>query len=223
MPDRTVEDLLREQYFDLLPEIRKVIERLESEVRFHLLSVRTDLHKFEIIEVRARVKQCESALDSLRRRQEGTIFDQNRPSAYSLTNLKDLAAVRVLAFPHSRVTEIDSVLRLKFPLWHSDPVVGDSGKVLAHKYSGYTEESNKIAAEYQVVSMLTGLFWEIEHSALYKPAPRLKGLARSLEMRERSEQVYIALNDFAVGFEHMVRDHKKKKKKKKGKPFRARP
>ena len=40
MPDRTVEDLLREQYFDLLPEIRKVIERLESEVRFHPLSVR---------------------------------------------------------------------------------------------------------------------------------------------------------------------------------------
>ena len=115
--------------------------------------------------MRARVKQCESALDSLRRRQEGTIFDQNRPSAYSLTNLKDLAAVRVLAFPHSRVTEIDSVLRLKFPLWHSDPVFGDSGKVLAHKYWGYTEESNKIAAEYQVVSMLTGLFWEIEHSA----------------------------------------------------------
>ncbi len=70
MPNRTVEDLLREQYFDLLPEIRKVIERLESEVRFHLLSVRTDLDKFEIIEVRARVKQCESALDSLRRRQE---------------------------------------------------------------------------------------------------------------------------------------------------------
>jgi ppGpp synthetase/RelA/SpoT-type nucleotidyltranferase len=179
--------------------------------------------EFEIIEVRARVKQCESALDSLRRRQEGTIFDQNRPSAYSLTNLKDLAAVRVLAFPHSRVTEIDSVLRLKFPLWHSDPVVGESGKVLAHKYSCYTEESNKIAVEYQVVSMLTGLFWEIEHSALYKPAPRLKGLARSLEMRERSEQVYIALNDFAVGFEHMVRDHKTKKKKKKGKPFRTRP
>jgi ribosome-associated translation inhibitor RaiA len=71
--------------------------------------------------------------------------------------------------------------------------------------------------------MLTGLFWEIEHSALYKPAPRLKGLARSLEMGERSEQVYIALNDFAVGFEHMVRGHKTKKKKKKGKPFRTRP
>jgi ppGpp synthetase/RelA/SpoT-type nucleotidyltranferase len=82
----------------------------------HMRGVALGGFEFEIIEVRARVKQCESALDSLRRRQEGTIFDQNRPSAYSLTNLKDLAAVRVLAFPHSRVTEIDSVLRLKFPL-----------------------------------------------------------------------------------------------------------
>jgi hypothetical protein len=76
-------------------------------------------------------------------------------------------------------------------------------------------ESNKIAGEYQIVSMLTGLFWEVEHSALYKPAPQLRGVARSLEMRESSEKVHIALNNFAMEFERLIGDYKNRKKKKK--------
>jgi hypothetical protein len=99
MPERTPEDRLREEYFDLLPEIRRVAENLEAQVRYHILPIKRDLHRFEQITVKCRIKEGDSAVDSLRRRQEGRIFDLQRPQSYSLLGLKDLAGVRVLAFP----------------------------------------------------------------------------------------------------------------------------
>lgn len=53
--------------------------------------------------------------------------------------------------------------------------------------------------------MLTGLFWEVEHSAIYKPSPQLKGVARSLAIRERRQEVYKALRAFEEEFEKRVR------------------
>jgi ppGpp synthetase/RelA/SpoT-type nucleotidyltranferase len=82
--------------------------------------------------VRSRVKQCESAIASLRRRQEETIFHIDRADSYTLTNLKDLAGVRVLVFPRNRLGEIDAMLRqLKlFSSWTADPIRGDAGEAL---------------------------------------------------------------------------------------------
>jgi hypothetical protein len=54
--------------------------------------------------------------------------------------------------------------------------------------------------------MLIGLFWEVEHSAIYKPSPQLKGVLASLEMQEPIENVYKALNDFESEFERLVRN-----------------
>lgn len=36
MTERTVEDKLREEYFTLLPEVRRVLEELEAEVQYCL-------------------------------------------------------------------------------------------------------------------------------------------------------------------------------------------
>jgi len=66
MAERTVDDRLREEYFNLLPEIRRVVEYLEVQIRHRLLAMRGELEKFEQIEVRSRVKECESAIASLR-------------------------------------------------------------------------------------------------------------------------------------------------------------
>jgi hypothetical protein len=47
----------------------------------------------------------------------------------------------------------------------------------AFKYYGYCKEaSTKIRGEYQVASMLISLFMEVEHPAIYKPAPELKAV-----------------------------------------------
>lgn len=207
MAERTVEDRLREEYFDLLPDIRRVAEHLETEVRHHVLPISVKLDKYERLSVRARVKECDSALEALRRRQEGATFDRDRPEFYTLTTLNDLAGVRVLAFPPRRLREIDQELRKRFPHWTSDPVPGadDAGDPLAFKYNGFCEASLKVRGELQIVSMLIGLFWEVEHSVVYKPTPQLKGVVRSLEMQERTQDVYRALRDFEVTLENLIR------------------
>jgi len=47
MDERTVEDRLREEHFDLLPDVRRVVEELESEVRHFLLPIYLKLDRFE--------------------------------------------------------------------------------------------------------------------------------------------------------------------------------
>jgi len=157
VPERTVEDRLREEYFDLLPEIRGATERLEAEVKYHLLPLFRGLDRFERVIVKSRIKECDSAVESLRRRQEGAVFDAERAETYSLSMLRDLAGVRVLAFPRARLPEIDTVLRGVFPSWTADPVLGDDGAKLAFKYWGHCATNDRVGGEYQIVSMLVGL------------------------------------------------------------------
>jgi hypothetical protein len=205
MRSRTIEDRLREEYFDLLPEIRRVAEYIEAVTKYHLLAISGNLRKFEQIIVRCRVKECESAVEALRRRQEGAIFDPDKDEGYTLKTLKDLAGVRVLAFPHGRLEEINTALQEPFAGWTPDPVLDEDGKQLALKYWGHCPASQSVTGEYQIVPMLTGLFWEVEHSAIYKPSPELRGITRSLEMRGPIADVLEALRRFEETFETLVR------------------
>lgn len=78
MEGRTVEDKLREEYFEILPEMHTVCDHLEAEIKYRVLPISRSLDRFERIIVRSRIKECESALDALRRRQEGATFDPER-------------------------------------------------------------------------------------------------------------------------------------------------
>src|SRR5689334_7959731 len=124
MAERTVEDRLREEYFELLPDIRRVAEQLETEVRHCLLPISSGLDQFEQLVITSRIKECESAVDALRRRQEGATFDRGRPEAYTLSSLKDLAGVRVSVFPRSLRNETNKALSKLEPFshWEPDPV-----------------------------------------------------------------------------------------------------
>jgi len=53
--------------------------------------------------------------------------------------------------------------------------------------------------------MLTGLFWEVEHTTIYKPTPKLKGVARNLEMRKCTEEVLKSIRAFEEQFEELIR------------------
>ena len=211
---------MREEYFDLLPDIRRVVDELEAEVKHCLVPISLRLDKYERLVVTSRVKECESALDSLRGRQEGATFDSGRPELYSLDDLNDLAGVRVLAFPRGRLAEADRKLRERFQTWTADPVRGydENDEPLALTYFGYCRASDRIRAEFQIVPVLTALFWEVEHSVMYKPSPSLKGVARSLEMQQRTRDVVKGLKAFEDEFANLIqRDPlagKKKKKKK---------
>ncbi len=207
MPERTVEDLLRAEYFSLLPEIRKVAWQLETEIRYNTLRILQSLNHYEQLLVQSRVKECESAIKALQRRQEGRVFNPERPGDYSLLKLPDLAGVRVLVFPRSRMTEVDRCLTECFTGWTPNPVPGEAGATLAPKYNGFCRDvSSKIRAEYQVVPLLVGLFWQVEHSAMYKPDPSLMGIANSSEMKLLKAGVEDALLRFETGFESFVRE-----------------
>ena len=210
MSERTVEDRLREQYFSLFPDIRRVAWQLETEISFHTLSTLHKLKHYEKLVIKPRIKECESAIQALRRRQEWGIFDRQNPERYSLLQLPDLAGVRVLVFPRSRLNEVDESLRALFADWTSDPVLDDKGDVLAPKYKGYCRDASlTIQAEYQIVPMLIGLYWQVEHSAIYKPAPNVKALkdkADSEPLERLNANVVRALLDFEAEYERNLKD-----------------
>lgn len=197
MTKRTVEDRLREEYFLLSSEIRRVLHQLQTDVAYLLLPVTLELKHHERIHVEARAKECDSAINALRRREEARQFDEDAPARYTLTNIPDLAALRVLVFPKSRLEDVHTTVRAKYAEWTSDPVnTGTPPRFRAWKYHGFCSTSSRVRAELQIVPMLTGLFWQIEHDAFYKPRePLLRGAANKPVIRERIERVYNAFDE----------------------------
>jgi ppGpp synthetase/RelA/SpoT-type nucleotidyltranferase len=203
---RTVEDQLRAEYFDLLPDIRRAVLETETRVRRDLLEVSLTLERYERLLVTSRIKECDSAVDALRRRQPLGLFDAGRATEYSLMVLPDLAAVRVMGFPERRVDDAQRALMTTLSTWTADPIpsVNDSDKPLARKYFGKWSPNAKITAEVQIVGLLIGLFWEVEHSAIYKPNPNLRGVIRSGSVIQRRDEVLTALQAFEAAFEDAI-------------------
>ncbi|MCX6604339.1 MAG: hypothetical protein NTV52_12185 [Acidobacteria bacterium] len=169
-----------------------------------MLPLTVQLKTFERIVITSRIKDCESAIDTLRRAQgESKVFDESRGGAYTLTDLRDLAGVRVLAFPRTRWLEANDLLRAAFPAWESRPMPDPvSGTTLVHKYNGYCSPTDQIRAELQISPMLIGQFLDIEHSAIYKPSVELEG-AKPL-MRVSTNTVFSALQAFDAELERLI-------------------
>jgi hypothetical protein len=199
---RKVEDLLRAEYFDLLPEIRRVLLETTTRVQHDLLPVSIELERYERLLVSARIKECDSAVDALRRRQPLGYFDEELSDQYSLTTLPDLAAVRIMAFPERRCADANAALAGTMSRWTADPVpdVDGSGGSLALKYFGRWRPEARITVEVQLVPLLIGLFWEVEHSAIYKPSPNLRGIVRSDAVLQKRNAVLTALRAFEDEF-----------------------
>ena len=199
---RLVEDRLRAEYFELLPALQRSLVAVETEVNYLLLPAKLELDRYARILVRGRVKECESAVDSLRRRQEGGTFDSARSERYSLTALPDLVGVRILTFPQACFDEARKVIEPKVHGWSSDHIADENAEKspIALKFHGFWSSNDVFHSEIQIVSLLIGLFWEVEHSAIYKPAPNLRGIAKSLAMKSRTADVLSALRAFEEEF-----------------------
>ncbi len=212
MPERTIQDRLREEYFRFLPEIRRVALHLETVIRFHTLPVLHDLKPYEQLVVKSRVKEFESAVKTLQNKQEGDVFDPEQPEKYSILKLRDLAGVRVLVFPFDRLKQVDQKLREYEPFqnWTSDPVKYARGFVQAPKYYGYCDDvSHHVQGEYQIIPMLIGHFWEVEHSAIYKPTGWAKGADKDHDLKTLRAKVECSLLRFEQEFERFSRKNSK--------------
>lgn len=203
--ERRIEDRLRAEYFELLPAMRRTLVAVETEISYMLLDVKLQLRGHEQIVVRGRVKDCESAVDSLRRRQALGAFDEGRSNNYSLAALPDLVGVRILVFPQRRLNDARRIVAPRISEWIDDPVPGPRREgAVALKYHGFWSQADSVRAEIQIVPLLVGLFWEVEHAAIYKPSPILRGLARSDAMLTRSAAVHAALREFEEEFERQT-------------------
>jgi len=206
---RTIEDRLRAEYFELIPDMQRTLVALEADIRHRLLPVMIVLNRYEHVRIAARLKECESAVDALRRRQQASAFDLERPDAYSLSSLRDLVAVRVLVFPSYRREQVHRALLPMLTDWTPDPVPGiepDDAPVALKYYGRCNSATTTLTAELQIVSSLIGSFWEVEHSALYKTSPDLQGVMRSQRMKARQRAVVSALLDFETEFESLIRE-----------------
>lgn len=197
MTPRTIEDRLREEYCSLSPDIKRVMHQLRADVTHLLLPVTLDLDHHERVQIDGRVKECDSAIASLLRRQESRKFDDNKPSQYSLTSLPDLAGLRVMIFPRLLLKEVHTTLLMKYGNWVSDPVISAApARLLAWKYHGFCTASPEIRAEIQIMPLLTGMFWHVEHGAFYKPRDKtLEGIARTPLITTLVDHVYTAFDD----------------------------
>jgi hypothetical protein len=144
--------------------MRRVSGQLDAEIRYNLLTPSRELGRHERLVISSRIKDCESAVRKLSRSREARPLDPERSEQYSLTTLNDLAGSRVLVFARRRIGQVDQALRNVFN-WEGDPIE-EGGDVLPFKYRGHTEASTQIKGEYKVMSILMGLFWEVEHSAM---------------------------------------------------------
>jgi len=205
---RTAEDYLRSEYVRLLPSLQRTSTAVETEVRHLLLPLTIELDPYERVIVKSRVKDCESAIDALRRRQPYGLFDPDRAEEYALVNLPDLVGVRVLAFPPRRLNAVRDALLPRLQTWVADHMPAASLDLdnVGFKYSGRWRDSDTFRSEIQIVSLLVGLFWEVEHAAVYKPSPNLRGIVRSVEMRQRVAAVESALNAFEDEFGRILDD-----------------
>lgn len=201
----TIQDHLRGEYFTLLPKMRRTLLAVETKVRHLILPVAISAHDYERVIVTSRLKECESAVAALKRRQEGGTFEPGRFDLYSLSKLPDLVGVRVMAFPPMRLGEVHSALQPLVCHWVADPVTSSSGETLAFKYFGRSvEASTDVNAEVQITSALIGLFWEVEHSALYKPTPDLKNAVQKGPMKKCADEVLAALRAFEQEFDRVI-------------------
>lgn len=205
---RLVEDLLRAEYVALLPSMQRILAQVETEVRYALLPLTLPLDRYERVLVRGRLKESESAVDSLRRRQEGGTFDPEAPERYSLTTLPDLVGIRILTFPHRHFENVRRVLSPMTDAWAPDHLDGVNlpGAPVALKYAGLRNPTDVVKIEIQIVSLLVGLFWEVEHAAIYKPSPRLRGVEKSPAMQSKTAAVLSALRDFEEEFDRQIDD-----------------
>jgi hypothetical protein len=153
------------------------------------------------------VKDCESAINKLRG--EGNVFTPEKK--YSLLDLRDLAGARVLVFPSKRLSQVDDSLRISEPLrdWTPYPLLYAGDSLEAPKYYGtFDEISNVIKCEYQIVPMLIGNFWDVEHSAIYKPAGWAKGADRDDDLKTLRREIELALARFEERFERFVENNR---------------
>lgn len=206
----TDEARLKHEYEELLPKMKKLQSLLDASLRWYLKDEMVSLTHSERIDISSRFKNCESAINKLKRilrnKKEGESKSSIDPNHYySLTKLKDLVGIRISVFPASKVKIFRQLIADKFADWQED-VDPKHSEISFYKFHGLLPhpEYNDIKCEIQIVPMLIGKFWDVEHFMLYKPKPADKNASEHAQMAHIKEDIYGKFKEFEECFEKVL-------------------
>lgn len=166
-----IESQLQLEYLKIANKLYKAQEYIEIEIKH---TIKTQLlkavHANKIL-ISSRVKDCNSAIISLKKKEEGRVFRDNKQ--YSITQLNDLIGIRVSVFPLTLLELVktplldylDSNFEKQFQTDHTTIEKYD-----IYKYRGIHNQFSEFKCEIQLIPMLISKFWDIEHDVFYKPA-----------------------------------------------------
>lgn len=198
--EKSIINTLRDEYYNILPSLEAANTQINLEISCLLKVIICDLKPHQRIRVITRIKECESAINALRRRKESRTFESN--GDYSLKTLPDLVGARILYFSNDIRTEIDTKLKNHFKGWAENPIkikVSENNSIDIMKYYGKFDKY-EFNSEYQIVPMLISSFWDIEHALLYKPHPNHKSIKNSVFMKVKYNKVIKSLYEFEAEF-----------------------
>ncbi|MBX9587126.1 MAG: hypothetical protein K2X50_07685 [Gammaproteobacteria bacterium] len=104
------------------------------------------------------------------------------------------------------MTYINELIKKEFS-WNMDETFR-----YGFQYQGKIKENENIGCEIQIVPMLIGKYWEVEHFVLYKPLPLYKDIKKDCpEIKELYDKICETLEDFEKKFSEFVKNQKSRK------------
>ena len=169
------------EYSNKIEKFKKIEEKLYFEVCHFLSDDKYNLNEFQHIEITSRIKSYSSAEKKLRNQLELTAHDKS-----SIFDLDDIIGIRISVFPLTLLRNIEKKLDEKFKSWKKE-------KSCHGRYSVYKHRSNyeKANCEIQLVPMLVGKFWDVEHSVIYKSK-----LSKNEDLNKSYDVIINALHDY---------------------------
>lgn len=164
------------EYHSNLHVYEKLISIAKPLIEYKLLKLKTNKKPWERIDVLARVKSFDSALNKLKKKTEGNLLF---PTA-SFRELHDMAALKIRVFPNEYFRPVDKIIMRLFPGAIADHKPARIrgirsedyyNKVIHLKYTTKLDRKYRIKnmLEIQIVPFILDAFMEIEHDVIYKP------------------------------------------------------
>ena len=152
-----IEKWIQEEYKNLRPALNKLRKKVKKEIRTCLSDFTQSLEPWQRIEIRSRIKECNSAIDSLRKR-----------NFHTLNDLVDLVGIRIVVFPASLAEKVEGVLIDYFKTLVPDHYFYAKNEIAFRKYNGLTDDTTKIKCEIQIMPEILYSLVEVEHDFFYK-------------------------------------------------------
>lgn len=193
-----IESQLQLNYLKIANELFQAKEYIEIEIKHTLKTLLLEpVHANKIL-ISSRVKDCNSAITSLKMKEEGGVFRDDKK--YLITQLNDLVGLRISFFPLTLLERVKpqllSYLKNNFEQT-VEPDDSSIGNYNIYKFRGIHNKFSKFACEIQLIPMLISKFWDVEHDAFYKPA----NPHDAPPMKKAYDKVIESLYDFEKTYE----------------------